>query len=267
MYIGAEKKGWIWIFPLAPDRVTAGVVMQNSYLRQCRAELPPDQGTDWKTQILHAELSSSPFAWDLLGTARQVHPTFVNGDYSYTVEHHHGSNYALIGDARGFIDPIFSSGVFLSMKTAYLVSGAVASQLADPSLAGRNAELDHAYELVNGAYELVHRMIRLFYDPHAVTWASIGGPDQIHKSHEAAMAAGHYMLAGDFFENHERYNKFFGLLESPRNFEHYKNYVIEREAFRESSCGIPREVAFGRRTDRLTPEQVRHVTTESRRDA
>ena len=49
----------------------------------------------------------------------------INGNYSYEVKNHYGSNYAMIGDARGFIDPIFSSGVFLSMKTAFLVSDAI----------------------------------------------------------------------------------------------------------------------------------------------
>jgi hypothetical protein len=34
VYVGQEKKGWIWVFPLSPTRITAGVVLQNSYIRQ-----------------------------------------------------------------------------------------------------------------------------------------------------------------------------------------------------------------------------------------
>lgn len=116
--------------------------------------------------------------------------------------------------------------------------------------------MEKAYGLVNGAYQLVHRMITLFYDPHAVTWADVAGEQQVHKAHESAMAAGHYMLAGDFFENHERYNKFFGLLENPRSFERYAHYVIEREQFNHLSCLTPWEVAFGGSTERFTADQV-----------
>jgi flavin-dependent dehydrogenase len=256
IYIGEEKKGWIWVFPLAPDRVTAGVVMQNSYLREARRRY---DGPDWRTALYRAEMETSPFVRSLLAEAKQAAPTYVNGDYSYIVDHHYGANYALIGDARGFIDPIFSSGVFLSMKTAYLVSAAVRQQLDDPSLAGANPALVAAYTQVTGAYDLVHRMIRLFYNPHAMTWAEVGGEEQAHKAHESAMAAGHYMLAGDFFENHERYHKFFNLLENPQEFERYRKFVIDRDDFQELSCRTPWDVAFGGRTERFTADEVEQL--------
>jgi flavin-dependent dehydrogenase len=254
VYVGEEKKGWIWIFPLTADRITAGAVMQNAYLRARRQQLQAHP--DWKTALLYEELRSAPYVRSLLQGAEQALPTLVNGDYSYEVTHHYGPNYAMIGDARGFIDPIFSSGVFLSMKSAYLVGEAIDRQLADDSLAGSNPALDEAYSMINGAYGLVHRMIRLFYNPHAVTWAQVSTDKQVHKAHESAMAAGHYMLAGDFFENHERYNAFFTLLEEPVHFRRYADQVIGRPDFQELSCHTPREVAFGRRAERFTPEQA-----------
>jgi hypothetical protein len=68
------------------------------------------------------ELLRSPVAKRLLASGELAMPMQINGNYSYEVKNHYGSNYCMIGDARGFIDPIFSSGVFLSMKSAYLVS-------------------------------------------------------------------------------------------------------------------------------------------------
>jgi hypothetical protein len=88
-------------------------------------------------------------------------------------------------------------------------------------------------------------MIRLFYNPHAITWAQVGVDGQVHKRHESAMAAGDFMLAGDFFENHERYNKFFRLLEDPEGFRRYKTVVIDRTGPADESCHTPWEVAFG----------------------
>src|SRR5438093_1331463 len=147
VYIGEEKKGWIWVFPLTPTRITAGVVMQNSYIREQRRKLQEQGTTDWKRDLTVQELMASPFVASLIEGTEQALPIMVNGDYSYEVHNHYGRNYAMIGDARGFIDPIFSSGVFLSIKTAYLVSDAVERQLADGPDVGQRA-LAGAYDKV-----------------------------------------------------------------------------------------------------------------------
>src|SRR5205809_7999160 len=124
----------------------------------------------------------------------------------------------MVGDARGFIDPIFSSGVFLSIKTSFLVSAAIHKQLTE-GLNGSNPEMETAYRQVTGAYNFVHRMIRLSYNPHAVTWAQAGADGLAHKAHESAMAAGHYMLSGDFLESYEKFERSVKVLEAPRQFQ------------------------------------------------
>jgi flavin-dependent dehydrogenase len=244
IYMGEEKKGWIWVFPLTPTRITAGVVMQNSYIREQRRALQGRGSKDWKEDLCLQELELAPFVRSLIEGRKRVLPIMVNGNYSYEVSNHYGPNYAMVGDARGFIDPIFSSGVFLSMKASYLVSGAIRRKLA-----GGNGQADQAmadaYRQITGAYGFVHRMIRLFYNPHAVTWAEVGTEGEAHRAHESAMAVGHYMLAGDFFENHERYSKFFTLLEDPRHFRRYVRGVVQRDHFQQASCDVPWGVAFG----------------------
>ena len=247
IYIGEEKKGWIWVFPLGDDRVTAGVVMQNSYMREQRRALQRAGSADWQQDLMMQELYESSFVAELLEGTTQALPVLVNGNYSYEVRNHFGSNYAMIGDARGFIDPIFSSGVFLSIKTSFLVSSAVKKQLSGAvnGAGTENPDLVKAYEMVSGAYNFVHRMIRLFYNPHAITWAEVGVEHQIHKRHESAMAAGHFMLSGDFFENHSRYHKFFELLENPRSFKRYSRMVLDRSDYDDTNCHTPWEVAFG----------------------
>jgi flavin-dependent dehydrogenase len=243
IYMGGEKKGWIWIFPLSEDRITAGAVMNNSYLREQHRKLTEAGSSNWQQDLMMQELTASSFATSLLEGTDQALPVLVNGNYSYEVKNHYGTNYAMIGDARGFIDPIFSSGVFLSIKTAHLVSAAVHKRLTGDD--GADEEMAQAYRQITGAYEFVHRMIRLFYNPVAVTWAQVGAEGEVHKAHESAMAAGHYMLAGDFFENHERYNKFFELLENPRGFQRYAKLVLEKSEFVDTSCHVPWDVAYG----------------------
>jgi flavin-dependent dehydrogenase len=244
VYMGEEKKGWIWIFPLEEDRITAGAVMQNSYMREQRRKLQQEGSTDWTTDLMYQELRLAPFVESLIEGTDQCLPTLVNGNYSYEVKNHYGPNYAMIGDARGFIDPIFSSGVFLSINTGRMVSDALHLKLSE-GVSGVNEEMEAVYKKVTGAYNFVHRMIRLFYNPHAVTWAEVGAEKAVHKAHESAMAAGHFMLSGDFFERHERYDKVFQLLEDPKMFQRYAEYVIERPELRDVTCHIPWETAFG----------------------
>lgn len=248
VYIGEEKKGWIWIFPLGEDRITAGVVMQNSYMRSERYNLQEGGSQDWLYDLLMKELNISPLARELLADAEMALPTMVNGDYSYEVHNHYGSNYALVGDARGFIDPIFSSGVFLSMKSAFLAAPGVHQQLSRESDEVA-PELVEAYEQITGGYNIVHRMIRLFYDPHTITWAEAGADGEIHKRHESSLAAGHYLLSGSFFEEQEKFNRFFDILEDPKRFKQYSTLVTDRIEDQGASCQSQWEDVFGQMLD------------------
>ena len=243
IYMGEEQKGWIWVFPLGEHRITAGFVAQNSYLRDQQRKLKASGSKDWKTDLCLQELTRSEFVRGLLKGSRMLIPMQTNGNYSYEVKNHFGSNYGMVGDARGFIDPIFSSGVFLSIKSSSLVVRALETCLSDPTK-DPTVELGEAYRKISGAYNFVHRMIRLFYNPHSLTWAQAGADGERHKDHESAMAAGHYMLSGDFFENYDKFDGFFQVLENPDNFRRYKKLVIDRDDFVKPSCSSKWEEVF-----------------------
>jgi flavin-dependent dehydrogenase len=240
VYLGGEKKGWIWIFPLDSNRLTVGVVVNNEYIRQQKATFREQGVADWTQALFDHELALSPFVQKILAGSEIVEPLRVEGDYSYYVEPEkkYGRNFALIGDASTFIDPIFSSGIFLSMNGSRLVSEALHQKLTSGDERGNEA-MAAAYGKINGAYGLVHRLIRLFYNPHAVTFAEAGllGSSE-HVQHENAMAAGHFLLAGDFFDRHEQYHEFMDLLQQPSLFNTFKHNVIDRDHFQASSCGV-----------------------------
>jgi len=235
IYMGLEQKGWIWVFPLGEHRITAGFVAQNSYIREQQRKLKESGSKDWKYDLCMQELMNSSFVARLLEGSKMLIPMQVNGNYSYEVKNHFGSNYAMVGDARGFIDPIFSSGVFLSIKSSSLVAPAIHKQLTAEA-GGANDAMETAYKQISGAYNFVHRMIKLFYNPHSLTWAQAGADGKAHKDHESAMAAGHYMLSGDFFENYQKFDSFFEILENPTHFRRYKKLVIDRDNFVQPSC-------------------------------
>jgi flavin-dependent dehydrogenase len=238
VYLGGEKKGWIWVIPVGTNRISSGVVLNHAYLRQQKAELVKRGVKDWQLELYRQELMSSPFVKEILTDAYIAQPLMFNGDYSYFVERKYGTNFALVGDASTFIDPIFASGVFLSMNSARLVSDAVHQKLASPNGGGATC-LDEVYGQINGAYALVDKAIQMFYNPVAINFAQVGSAATlIHQHHQNAMAIGHYLLAGDFFNRHHEYSRLLDLLQDPRLAQEYKELVIDRQAFQSTSCGM-----------------------------
>jgi hypothetical protein len=241
VYLGGEKRGWIWAFPLGPGHLTVGVVLENAYLREKKREVSEKNGRDWRTAVFEEELYESPFIKDLLAGARMMAEPYVEGDYSYKSDQKFGDRFAMVGDSGQFIDPIFSSGVYLSMKSASLVGPRLHAMLTDGDL--DHNRLGEVYETIDGAYGLVKSLIEMYYNPHAVTFAEVGlATDQ--RGHEDAMAAGHYFLAGDFFENSARYRSFLDLLDKPKMFDRYRQMVIEKYHTTESSCDLPEDTTI-----------------------
>jgi hypothetical protein len=93
-----------------------------------------------------------------------------------------------------------------------------------------NAPLLKAYESSDGAYNFVFRLIQSFYNPHAISWAAVRPFFHEHLETEDAMAAGHSIWSGDFFETHKKYNEFLDLLQDQRYFDMYRQQVIDRRS-------------------------------------
>ena len=101
--------GWLWMIPLQDDVMSIGAVCWPEYLKQRRGET---EAFFWQT------LALCPAANKRAHLARAVSPIRVTGNYSYRATRLCGNGYLLIGDAFAFIDPVFSSGVYLAMNSA-----------------------------------------------------------------------------------------------------------------------------------------------------
>jgi flavin-dependent dehydrogenase len=248
IYMGGEKKGWLWLFPLEADRVTVGVVLNNDYLRSERAKLAEAGVEDWKQALYEQELSYSPFIKRVLANARMVQPLAFEGDYSYYSEKKFGDRFAMVGDAATFIDPIFASGIYLAMNSARLVAEAVDKRLSSHDGDAANDQQDplaEAYEHINGAYKLVHKLINFFYTTGVLNFAQMeDASDLVYEQHKDAMATSHFMLAGDFFDRYELYSKVIDTLQKPKLYELYKKKVINRPNFVSQKCDQPAEPIF-----------------------
>lgn len=244
IYVGGEKKGWIWIFPLGPGWLTVGVVLNNDYIRNQKAKFETEGSSNWQQSLFDQELGYSAFAQRVIEGHSATMPLLIEGDYSYFSENKYGKNWAMIGDAGTFIDPIFSSGVYLAMNSARLVSKALDTVLKSNGEEGK-AAMDEVYRKIMGAYKLIFKLIMFFYKADALNFAQMESASSlIVEEHRDAMAVGHYLLAGDFFERYDDYGRIIDLFQNERLYESYKRMVLNRPDFQASSCNTDPEVIF-----------------------
>jgi flavin-dependent dehydrogenase len=112
--------GWFWFIPLLDGTTSVGAV--------CHADFIKDRKTD-VTSFFKSVIAMSPALADRLKDAELTGPATATGNYSYKCNHISGPGYLMVGDAYGFIDPVFSSGVFIAMQSAFLAADAVAACL------------------------------------------------------------------------------------------------------------------------------------------
>ncbi len=241
---GVEKKGWIWVIPISKDNLSIGVVVNNSFLKKEKERLQAEGVQNWKHELYMNEINHSLAVKKLLPNASMDHKVQLNGDYSYFCEKKYGSNYAMIGDAGAFLDPIFSSGIFVGMQSAELVTDALHEKL----ISGNEQRLKDVYININGALKLIEKFIKLFYSPEIIDFSTMGNPEDLlkFKSTESVYAIFHYLLAGDFFKNYEKYTDFIDTMKDPRMLEKFQHLISHTKDYSEgATCGELYEEMYG----------------------
>ncbi len=224
VYLGGEKKGWLWVIPVGRNHLSIGVTLNNSYVKEQKKKFT---GSDWKEQLYKQELREAVNLIPVLKNAKLEHDVLVLGDYSYSVEKKYGPNYAMIGDAGAFLDPIFSSGIYVAMETAHRVSKSLDIKFREGNEAAQKAFEKHFID-INGGYALIEKFVRLFYDPELLNFSHLGTEDDGYKKFLDAYEVFHYLLAGDFFTDYKKYSDFIDDLNKERTFNHFINYVKSR---------------------------------------
>lgn len=177
--IVAFEHGWFWMIPFKGDTTSVGMVVTDTYLaerQQLTLAKPEARGThDDSTAavagsaeaaneaFLHKTIAATPYVRDRMRNAQQKFPARAIGNFSYVMDRYAGDGYVMIGDAGAFLDPVFSSGVFLTMKSAQLV----AEDLRRAFRSGNFSRSSFArYEKkIRGAQAIFLRFIRGWYDP------------------------------------------------------------------------------------------------------
>lgn len=145
---------WFWYIPLPGDQTSVGVVGPLTQLVEGRSGGPQ--------AIFDEEAAGTPHLLERIRDARRVSPVQAIRDFSYISDAIAGDGWVIAGDAFGFLDPIYSSGVFLALKSGELAADSIVDALArdDPSAArlGR-----HGPTYVEGM-EAMRKLVYAYYD-------------------------------------------------------------------------------------------------------
>jgi len=114
------QRGWVWLIPLTGGMTSIGVVCEPSAIGAA-----PDRR---RFELL---VEAAPNIAERLVGATMTSPVRTASNYSYRHEQAAGSRWIMVGDAFGFLDPVFSSGVFMAMRSAELAADVVHGTLED----------------------------------------------------------------------------------------------------------------------------------------
>jgi FADH2-dependent halogenase len=140
------KDFWFWMIAVSETRVSVGVVMDTARFRELKKS--PEEA-------LKHFVEKSPEMRERMEGARRVSEVYSISDYSYRNSRFTGDRWMLAGDAAGFIDPIFSTGVFLAILSGEQCADALHEVLDHPR---RKAGLFRSYE--NGLSRVMKKYLR-----------------------------------------------------------------------------------------------------------
>jgi flavin-dependent dehydrogenase len=115
--------GWMWMIPLPDGVMSVGAVCQPEYLKQRKGRT---------LEYLLDTLKQNAALWRRMERAQLIGEVRVTGNYSYDATRIGGPGWVLIGDAFAFLDPVFSSGVYLAMSGAETAAAVVDTALREP---------------------------------------------------------------------------------------------------------------------------------------
>jgi flavin-dependent dehydrogenase len=146
--------GWFWYIPLENDITSVGIVANPDYLLKGR-------GQDL-AKIYHEEIDKCEPCRKRVAEGTRVDKIYSILDYSYRSKHNAGNGFIIIGDAYGFLDPIYSSGVLLALKMAELAADAIHDAFNHDDFSA--ARLGQYQQKLDRGIESMRKLVYAFYN-------------------------------------------------------------------------------------------------------
>ena len=148
-----EGRGWFWYIPLKDDIVSVGIVAEKDYLFS--------ESKD-PAVIMKREIDRNVWIKEHLSSGEQFGDYWVTAEFSYRSKHPATDGLLLAGDAFAFLDPVFSSGVFLALKSGEMAADEVDAALKDGDTSGVRFAA-YGERLCKGM-ENMRKLVYAFYD-------------------------------------------------------------------------------------------------------
>lgn len=148
--------GWFWFIPLSNGITSVGVVAPPDYLYNGRGD---DPGA-----ILEEEIANCPGAAKRMVNVERVAQIYTTADFSYRSRKFAGEGWILVGDAFAFLDPLYSSGVMLALKSAEYAADAVHDALVAGDTSG--TRLGREGERLAEGIQRIRQLVYAYYDPN-----------------------------------------------------------------------------------------------------
>jgi flavin-dependent dehydrogenase len=149
----ASRNGWFWYIPLHDDLVSVGVVAPFDYLFK--------RGRKY-AETYEEEVRLCPAVQQRVASGRRVTGYFATRDYSYRATRVAGDGWVLVGDAFGFLDPLYSSGVLLALRSGEMAADAICDGLASGDTSA--AQLGRWGPVFNEGVDRMRRLVCEYYE-------------------------------------------------------------------------------------------------------
>jgi len=146
--------GWFWYIPLEDDITSVGIVANPDYLLKGR-------GQDL-AKIFEEEIQKTEACRRRVAEGKRVDKIYSILDYSYRSKQNAGNGFIIIGDAYGFLDPIYSSGVLLALKMAELAADAIHDAFRHDDFSA--ARLGQFQSKLDRGIESMRKLVYAFYN-------------------------------------------------------------------------------------------------------
>jgi flavin-dependent dehydrogenase len=149
------EKGWFWYIPLQDDRVSVGVVAEGKYLSR--------EGLRKPREMFEREIASNPWIRDHLAGGAQEGPHYITSEFSFHSRFCGSEGLLLAGDAYCFLDPVFSSGLMLALKSGVLAGEAIHEALRENDF--RPDQFAPYARTLREGIENMRKLVYAFYEP------------------------------------------------------------------------------------------------------
>lgn len=153
-----DKDSWFWSIPLPYNRTSVGVVGELNYLLQDRRD---SDGKLNAQKIFEEELEKCQPLKQRLEGAKQLFPVQSTKDFSYRASRIAGENWVLIGDAFGFLDPVYSTGLFLALKSGEMAADTIVEAFQENDFSDR--QLGSFGQTFIDGMEAFRKLVYAFY--------------------------------------------------------------------------------------------------------